>query len=173
MKKIIISLFIFSSAIVFSDNGSFGYDGFIIGETKAEIVKLVQARYPWYQIDYKQKNEYSGCNDIIVRTGLGVNESKITFQFNMNEKLYLIIVTVLNPEDKLVDNQIETIKNKYGKPASGNIASQLLWDIQNNKYIICLSTSPLLIKSQLQKYSFFEMRFWNREALDDVYNHDI
>ena len=71
MKRLIMFLIILSSIPVFADTGSFGYDDFKIGESKTKIRELVENRYPWYQIEYKQYNQYSGCNDIIVWSGSG------------------------------------------------------------------------------------------------------
>lgn len=173
MKRILMFLIILSSIAVSADTGSLDYNGFKIGESKTKIRKLVESRYPWYQVDYKQYNQYSGCNDIIVWTGLGETERKMTFQFDENEKLYLIILTIKNPEDKEVEAIMNGVKQKYGNPASNNYSGVFLWDIGNNKYSISFTVTPLLINSQVQKYSFFEMRYWDVKVCSDAFDHDI
>ena len=101
------------------------------------------------------------------------SEKKMTFQFDENEKLYLIVVTIKNPEDKEVEAIMNGIKQKYGNPVLNDYPNLFLWDIENNKYVISFTITPLSISSQVQKYSFFEMRYWDVKVCSDAFDHDI
>jgi hypothetical protein len=166
MKRLIMFLLIFSFIPCFSETGSFGYEDYKIGESKSKISELVEIRYNWNQINYKERNIYTDCNDIVVKTGSAPSEKRITFQFDKNEKLYLIIVSFENPKNTVVNSIIEELTKKYGKPSSKDSNGLPEWYLENKKYTINFTVLAMTEPVKDQKYSHFTVRYgdvkiWN------------
>jgi len=173
MKKIIMFFIILSSITLFADTGSFGYGDYKIGDSKTKVKGLLQSRYTRYQIDYDHENSYTACNDIIVSSDTGAYERKITFRFNTNEELYLIIVSIRNPEDKEVKAIIDGIRQKYGEPTLIDYFSLPVWHIENNKYSINFTVSILPESSQEHKYSMFVTWYGDVKVWKNIYNNEM